>query len=78
MTLTQGASQYPPESGGAKGLAVFNAIAAAVKRNITVRLVIGVRVCCIAHLFVAHTQARSGPLWTATATRTPARSRRSA
>lgn len=43
MTLTQGANQYPPESGGAKGLAVFNAIVAAAKRNVTVRLVVGVR-----------------------------------
>ncbi len=42
MTLTQGASQYPPESGGAKGLSVFNALVAAAKRNITVRVVIGV------------------------------------
>lgn len=41
VTLTQGVSEYPPSSAGQLGLNVFNAILAAVKRNVTVRLVVG-------------------------------------
>ncbi len=41
MTLTQGATDWPPEAGGALGMSVYNAILAAVQRGVYVRLVVG-------------------------------------
>jgi phospholipase D3/4 len=41
MTLTQGSADWPPEAGGAQGQSVYNAIVAAVKRGVHVRLIVG-------------------------------------